>query len=310
MKRTWGYIKSECINLGFDKATAFQKNPSLFVESANRAMNIIATTVKPILAKYVITHNPLENLLPNPHSMMDLYSYPNNMPSAPLQASGVKAYYFECNGNGTATLTNGVDTTTIDMQSNGQFKPYKGFIDGDVTLTFSGDYGYMIRNMAMYGTLLGATEEDIQPFSQYLRYDIAELTKMDDETVFFDFADEEPIFQGSFSSGNSYKTVRDYKKDGRSSILLNRSERGQFEVWYKKFPNPVTDTTADDYELELDYDVCTLVPLLMGFYVWLDDDERKASMYRNDFEDRKNDILANMQPKQVASVVSTVRMWE
>lgn len=310
MGKTWGQLKSECINLGFDRATAYQKNPSLFVEAANRSINYIAETVKPIVAKYVVTHNPIENLLKNPLYMMDVYSYPEKMPTYPLTASGVKSYYFECDGNGTATLTNGTDTVTVDMESTGGFKAYKGLISGDVTLTFSGEYGYLIRNIGLYGTLFGATADDIKPFGQYIRYDLAELTKVDGKRVFYDFADDKPIFQGSFSSGNFYGTVGDYKKDGRTAILFNRFECGQFEVWYKKYPTQITAATPDDFEIELDDDVANLIALRMAFYVWMDDDERKATMYRNDFEDMAAAIMSNMQPRQVASVVGTARVWE
>ena len=41
-----------------DKANGVSKNPSIFIEAANRAIKLIAATVKPILAKITISpHN-------------------------------------------------------------------------------------------------------------------------------------------------------------------------------------------------------------------------------------------------------------
>jgi hypothetical protein len=52
----------------------------------------------------------------------------------------------------------------------------------------------------------------------------------------------------------------------------------------------LTEDTADDYELKLPDKLVHLVPLLASHYIWLDDDERKAYMYRNEFEDQKEQI--------------------
>ena len=66
MKKTWGQIKSECLSLGFERARAYQKNPNIFIESVNRAMVRVASYVKPILGKYVISQRLIQNVLPAP----------------------------------------------------------------------------------------------------------------------------------------------------------------------------------------------------------------------------------------------------
>lgn len=53
----------------------------------------------------------------------------------------------------------------------------------------------------------------------------------------------------------------------------------------------LTASTEDEYELQLPDKVVFLVPLLASYYIWLDDDERKAVMYRNEYDELKDQIL-------------------
>jgi hypothetical protein len=72
-------------------------------------------------------------------------------------------------------------------------------------------------------------------------------------------------------------------------------------VWYKRLYTPVTVDTPDTFEFELDADLHVLIPLLAAFYVWQDDEERKADKYYNDYEMKRNDIVAR-ENKVVAYV--------
>jgi hypothetical protein len=39
----------------------------------------------------------------------------------------------------------------------------------------------------------------------------------------------------------------------------------------------------EDDEIDLDEDICQILPLLVASYVWLDDEEEKSSVYRSLF---------------------------
>lgn len=67
---------------------------------------------------------------------------------------------------------------------------------------------------------------------------------------------------------------------------------GAFDIYYSARPAKVDVSTQDDYAFELDDDVAELLPLLASYFIWLDDDERKAVMYWNNYEDLKSQILA------------------
>lgn len=72
-------------------------------------------------------------------------------------------------------------------------------------------------------------------------------------------------------------------------------------VCYKRMYTPVTESTPDSFEFELDADLHVLIPLLAAFYVWQDDEERKADKLYNDYETKRNDIVAR-ETKAVAYV--------
>ena len=297
--KTWGTLKEEILALGFAKQQEYQKNAGSFIQATNRAMIQVATTVKPILGRYVISRSPMPNALPNPLYMMDIYRYPDKMPRL-LQADNVKAFYFECDGNGAATVSNGSETIEVTMESDGKFEAYKGLISGSVSIEFGGEHSYGIRNLALYSQLRSPT--DIPTYAQYVEYDMAEITKENGRVVFHRFAEDKPIKQGSFSSGEAYKTVGDYKRKGKSIIMLNYFDEGEFEIWFEKYPAPITNATPDDYPLELDDDACALLPYLVGYDVWIDDSPERATDYMNVYQMKKEELLG-ASSETVAQVV-------
>jgi len=53
----------------------------------------------------------------------------------------------------------------------------------------------------------------------------------------------------------------------------------------------VSSATADSYEIVLPDNLLPLVPLLASHYVWLDDDITKATLYFNEYDMFKDQIL-------------------
>jgi len=76
--------------------------------------------------------------------------------------------------------------------------------------------------------------------------------------------------------------------------FVTKAEYAPLSVYYKAMPTVLTTDTDDDFEIELDKVVQPLIALLASYYIWLDDDERKATMYYNQYDDLKNQILGNM----------------
>jgi hypothetical protein len=100
-----------------------------------------------------------------------------------------------------------------------------------------------------------------------------------------------------------------YRTNHRKYLLLDSTFTGDFDVWFKKYPQKVDSDTADTFEIELDYDIATLVPYLMAHDVWLDDDPQKAVMYYNKYDDLKNQIFAMQSRNTIATVKEDERCW-
>lgn len=97
------------------------------------------------------------------------------------------------------------------------------------------------------------------------------------------------------------KTFNDFSVEGKAKIV-SRGYTGQLDIYYKAYPTRITLGTADDFEIELDKLVLPLVPLLAAYYLWLDDDERKAAMYYNNYDSLKQSILINRVNPMTASI--------
>lgn len=61
--------------------------------------------------------------------------------------------------------------------------------------------------------------------------------------------------------------------------------------WEPVRPEYITDSTPDDFVIELPDNLLVLVPLLAAHFVWLDDDIQKSINYYNDYEDMRQKIL-------------------
>jgi hypothetical protein len=88
-----------------------------------------------------------------------------------------------------------------------------------------------------------------------------------------------------------YGVLGDFHIENRKTFVIPARIKGRITVYYKKRPVPITAATPDDFEIELDDLALPLVPHLASFYIWLDDDERKAVMYQNMYDDLKSQVL-------------------
>nr|DAU91851.1 MAG TPA: hypothetical protein [Caudoviricetes sp.] len=57
-------------------------------------------------------------------------------------------------------------------------------------------------------------------------------------------------------------------------------------------PSHITSDTSEMEEIDLPDMVCGIVPLMSAYFIWLDDDERKATMYWNNADDLKTQLLS------------------
>ena len=122
------------------------------------------------------------------------------------------------------------------------------------------------------------------------RHDMAELTKKDGKRTFLCFSDPPVKTRGGLRA-----KVPDFEIEEDRVLVMDGGLAGDFTVFYHRAPETVAANAPDETPIDVDARVEGALPLLVAYYVWLDDDERKAQRYKNDFEERKAETLAEAE---------------
>ena len=269
-----------------------------FILAANRAI-VQINRIRPATSIYKLNHFPLVNKL----SESTYEPVCKDDEALIFSTDGAKSYFFECNGNGLAIIEKSTDLgetwetlSAIDLVSEkGQFEQYRGFIlDGEnpylglVRIRFTGDYVYWVQNVAMYGSLLSKNAEDVPAYSKYIAYDIASLT---DDFVSFVCP---PIVDAQRDRGFLLNT--DYFVEGASKILIPASIKGIYDVLYNRQNRRLS--LSDEMEtttIDLDSELCCLMPNLVASYIWADDEPTKAEYYLTLYNAQVAEIMARQK---------------
>ena len=67
-------------------------------------------------------------------------------------------------------------------------------------------------------------------------------------------------------------------------LKFPESAIGTFEYFYDAMPEPITQNTPDETEIQIAPEAVVLVPLYMASELYKDDDLSTATYYRNEFE--------------------------
>ena len=151
----------------------------------------------------------------------------------------------------------------------GQFFPYKAKYEFDID---EGDTGILYIDMT-----------DIPGFLELA--DTPVLFEKDGEEVFRQFSE--------------YETEMD-----NTVVIKVDDYDGSFRIYYKKQCTQISPETTDDFVPELPLKVHHLIPLLASYYLWLDDDERKAVQFKNDFDSAYSTIV-QIQSKPRARAITS-----
>ena len=83
--------------------------------------------------------------------------------------------------------------------------------------------------------------------------------------------------------------------------------KGLFKVIYNRKPKSIENTgeaSEDSTVIDLDEDLCALLPILVASYVWMDDEPEKAQYYLMLYRERAVDIerrIYNATPVPIKS---------
>lgn len=289
--------------LGFE---ATLEDSDRFYFATNRAL-LQVCKVRPAIRHCLINHKPLANLITE-----NTFSPVEKIDDLTYEAEGAKAYYFEADGNGVVYLEKYDESTEewsifgeITLKSNKTFVPYKGFIkelgafvSGRVRLRFTGEYIYSVKDVALYQYLYSDDLADIPAYEAYTRYDIKKLV-----TDFMALccppiaeADENTLLN------------QDYEQEGESVILLPYDKRGVYKILYERRPTAIENTgstTEDTQELDLDDELCSIMPILVAAYVWIEDEPEKSQYYMNLYRERVQEISLSRKDTSPVLIKST-----
>lgn len=120
------------------------------------------------------------------------------------------------------------------------------------------------------------------------RYDLWELSKDDNGNVLFDSIERVTTGDTTVKTFGAFDILSDH------ILSVDPQLEEDLTVYYNMRILPITDATQDDYELPVFYACEPLIALLAAHYVWLDDDERKAILYWNEYDSLKQEILGKL----------------
>lgn len=241
--------------------------------TANEALQLLSTAGKFIVKKISLFHNPAKNLLADGQRTCTI----TDDAEKTFAAFGARAYTFCAVGYGKVTIyASGNIQKEIEIDSK-EFIVYKGCIDNDaseVKLVASSDYTLTIKNVALYRDKY-RDDSQIPEYEEYVNYDLKQLAN-----DFFQLDNNEIMYRDN----GYYNRCTDFYMEGKSVLVLPRDKAGNYDIYYRAYPEEITAATEDEYELPLAPEIIPLIPLYMASQLYKDDDNGIATSYRNEFE--------------------------
>ena len=181
-----------------------------------------------------------------------------------LPISG-RAYSMYAYGKGTVSVTDGSGTKSIPFESEGVL--IRGFINGDASLTLSGECDFAIKELRVFEGIYGDTDEAI-PTSDSTSLFMRRLT-----ADFLGFAGYALRSDGSEIQGARY--VGD-------ELILPKGFEGKISIPYYRAPvSPIN--IEESCELDIPVGCTHLVSLLSAYYLLIEDAPELAEAYLSDY---------------------------
>ena len=283
-------LKTTTALLGFSETLSDLSDgaESAFYAALNRALAEL-DRLRPRTGTLFLTHAPAENLAEFPH----FHLAAGTSRTEAFDAAG--AYYFEATGTGECTVCV-KDATVVHRFANEPTpRAFAGTVSGSVTLTFSAADDCEIRDFGVYEIETSAPVGG----GRFVGYALGE--RLSD----FALLAEPP----ARLQNGVYLPLSDgyYLEDG-NRLYLDRALSGDYRIRYRKRAPTVTEETDDESELPLDRDLAELAPLLIAYYLLLDDDPDKALAYLVLYREQANAIRQS-DPRTRAGGYYSTNNW-
>lgn len=265
------------------------------IPAANRGLFDLSTAGKYIVKEFCINIPENTNLLSGTQKTMQHINT-----DIGYEAKGAKAYYFETTGPAKVDIY--LDETLAlskEIEAHSAFEVMKGIIpnteEKTAKIVFSGDYPYQFRNVALYNITF-QSDEDVWDASPIRRINLRDALQ-----DFYKLVTTDVVYE----KDGEYLKFKDYDWEGDSTLILDGLKQGNYKIHYFAYPKEITSQTEDDYELELDPEVASLLPVYIAAELYEDDDSSMAYYIREQYEAAKQRLV----PTDVQGKAKFVDRW-
>ena len=273
-------LLDEAYALGFESEGEIDES---FIFAANRALRQIYSELSCEVTGYIIASSM--------QVLSHTESYVHLPKSSFIQKICGEAYSFKASGEGRYIITD--KDGTKELAFSGKRCECRGYIHGEGTITFLGDYSYTVYDITCFAEKRSDKVSDIPLFSQYTEYRLREYLP-------------DLCRVSGVAKDSKGETVRGAVI--RTDVLILPSDfSGEVRLTYQRLPRVIT---VDDRERELDIDpsIAYLLPILTASYIWLDDDEEKAAYYMGIYNDEASRLKSSF-PKLIDNGYNDVTGW-
>ena len=265
------------------------------IPAANRGLFDLSTAGKYIVKEFCINIPENPNLLSGAQKTMQHINT-----DISYEAEGARAYYFETTGPARVDIyLDGTLALSKEIEAHSAFEVMKGIIpnteEKTVKIVFSGDYPYQFRNVALYNITF-QSEEDVWDASPIRRINLRDALQ-----DFYKLVTTDVVYE----KDGEYLKFKDYDWEGDSTLILDGLKQGNYKIHYFAYPKEITSQTEDDYELELDPEVASLLPVYIAAELYEDDDSSMAYYIREQYEAAKQRLV----PTDVQGKAKFVDRW-
>lgn len=303
---TWKDIKLATLQKMFSSnGTTIQADSSTseyiyaMPQAANEALQLLATAGKFIVKTLEIDVKQYANLIGDTAGFKEYYIQGEGQ-NMTFSAKGCHSLYLKVRGSANVSISypyivHNEETGEDEVQlfeevievSNKEYASIKRILDNPdndvVTIVVEALFPTNVKNIALYAEKFEVTYDEnenpvydnVPDYERFIKYHMNKL--LEDFYQLYEIYYEGP-------DKPYYLQVSSYYQEADKTLVLQRSEPGTYTVYYKAYPSQITLDTPDDYELSLDPEVATLLPMYMASQLYKDDDNSISTVYRNEWE--------------------------
>jgi hypothetical protein len=158
---------------------------------------------------------------------------------------------------------------------------------------------YAQNELAKIFPVKGVYDDIIQEESEEEGFNEYDLQSLVDD--FAGFVSDNPVL--ILDEDDGWKGTQEYQILLDQYLYLKKNQAGAFKIIYKKDVMRITMSTSNSFEIELDVEVANIMPLLMAYRVFKDDEPAKAVQYYNEYMQARNEIKQKQTLRESISVI-------